>query len=194
MSGRQYSLSHDADLAKLYARVHVLETTGPYDAQIATLNTSVGSLNTSVSGLGAVQTYTPVWGSTGTAPAIGNGTLVGKYITIGKLTHAWISQVNGSSTTYGTGTYSWTLPTVAHNANNVPEMQASWIGAPTAGSVFGGVTDVDTAFGASLGRCWIQVTGAALNTYGGVNLLNNVIPAAWVSGGSLRATFIYETS
>jgi hypothetical protein len=204
MSGRQYDLSFDAQIADILKRLHVLETAGPYDSQIntlntglATTNTGLATTNTTIANLAGIQSYTPVWNSTGTAPNIGNGTIKGKYVQIGKLVVAWISQAHGSTTTYGGGvgsSYTWTLPTVAHNANSVPEMQGTWIGAPTAGAVFGGVTDVDTAFGASLGRCWIQVTGAALNTYGGVNLLNAVIPAAWASGGSMRMTFIYETS
>jgi hypothetical protein len=179
MSGRQYDLSFDAQVADILKRLHVLETAGPYDSQIAAL--------------GPVKPYNPVWGSTGTAPALGNGTLVGKYIQANKLVIAWVSMVLGSTSTYGTGTYTWTLPTVAHNANGVPEMQGTWIGAPTAGSVFGGITDVDTAFGASLGACRIQVSAAAA-TYGGMDLLTKAIPATWVSGGSMRMTFIYETS
>lgn len=184
MSGRQYSLSHDDDLAKLYARVHILETAGPYDAPITSLNTSVGNL-------GAVSTYNPVWSSSGTSPNIGNGTIKGKYIKVGKLVVAWVSQVNGSSTTYGTGQYGWSLPTTPANTNTVPEMQSGWIGTPTAGIVFAGVTDVTQ--GVAKGNCWLQVS-AAVATYGGFDQLTNVIPAAWVSGGSIRMTFIYEST
>jgi len=186
MSGRQYSTSFEDELSDLYNRVHILETAGPYDSQISTINSSLA-------GLGAIRSYTPVWGSSGTAPNIGNGSIAGKYIVIGKFAIAWVSMVLGSSSTYGSGTYTWTLPTVSHNTNNVPEMQGTWIGAPTAGAVFGGITDVNTSFGASLGSCWLQV-GAAAGTYAGINQLTSIIPATWVSGGSMRMTFIYETS
>src|SRR5882672_3849200 len=38
--------------------------------------------------LGAAWTaYTPVWGSSGTAPAIGNGSLTGFFIQVGKTVH-----------------------------------------------------------------------------------------------------------
>lgn len=58
-----------------------------------------------------VRTWTPTWGvSSGTAPTLGNGTLTGRYITLGDLTFATITQLMGSTTTYGSGTWTWTLP------------------------------------------------------------------------------------
>lgn len=56
------------------------------------------------------QTYTPVWAATGTAPNLGNGSLVGRYVLNGKSCTAIVEQVMGSSTSMGTGTYSWSLP------------------------------------------------------------------------------------
>lgn len=63
----------------------------------------------------AWQSYTPSWTSAGSAPAIGNGTLTGKYLQFGKLVIGSITQVNGSTTTYGTGAYSWTLPVTGNS-------------------------------------------------------------------------------
>lgn len=58
--------------------------------------------------------YTPTWTSTGTAPALGNGTLAGRYIYVGyKTIHFEISQVLGSTSTLGTGYYNWNLPPFA---------------------------------------------------------------------------------
>jgi hypothetical protein len=54
--------------------------------------------------------YTPVWGSTGTAPAIGNGTLSGLYLQVGKTVHVIIHFKAGSTTTFGTGVYNFSLP------------------------------------------------------------------------------------
>jgi hypothetical protein len=58
--------------------------------------------------LGAWTTYATTWTSTGTAPAIGNGTLVSKYRQIGKTVHVRITITMGSTTTYG-GANFWTL-------------------------------------------------------------------------------------
>lgn len=59
---------------------------------------------------GAWAAYTPVWASSGTQPAVGNGSISGKYAQVGKIVHYWISQTMGSTTTYGTGNYTWSLP------------------------------------------------------------------------------------
>lgn len=61
-------------------------------------------------GVGAWADYTPVWASTGTAVALGNGTITGRYSRTGNTVHFSINMITGSSSTYGTGTYSWTLP------------------------------------------------------------------------------------
>lgn len=55
-------------------------------------------------------TYTPSWTGSGGNPAIGNGTLAGWYMQAGKLVHFRISIIAGSTTTYGSGNYSLTLP------------------------------------------------------------------------------------
>ena len=59
-------------------------------------------------------TYTPAWTASGTAPAIGNGTIVGASITTGPKTIDFrILITMGSTTTYGTGTYRFSLPVTA---------------------------------------------------------------------------------
>jgi hypothetical protein len=59
--------------------------------------------------------YTPTWSASGTAPAIGNGTLTGRYrrVANGDLVIVEIHQTWGSTTTNGTGFYSWSLPVTA---------------------------------------------------------------------------------
>lgn len=58
--------------------------------------------------------YTPTWGVvSGTAPSIGNGSLTGSYAQFGKLVVGHIRLVAGSTTTYGSGTYTLSLPVAA---------------------------------------------------------------------------------
>lgn len=58
---------------------------------------------------GPWTTYTPTWGITsGVAPNIGNGTIIGRYQQIGKTVHLHVKLQMGSTTTYG-GTGQWTL-------------------------------------------------------------------------------------
>lgn len=60
---------------------------------------------------GAWTAYTPAWTSTGTAPAIGNGTLAGSYKLVGdKTCHFRASITFGTTTTFGTGGYLLSLP------------------------------------------------------------------------------------
>lgn len=59
---------------------------------------------------GAWASYTPSWFASGTAPAIGNGTITGSYRAVGKTVDFRIRIIMGSTTTYGTGVYNFTLP------------------------------------------------------------------------------------
>lgn len=54
--------------------------------------------------------YTPTWSSTGTAVALGNGTVTGAYIEAGNLIIWKFLITSGTTTTYGTGNYAISLP------------------------------------------------------------------------------------
>lgn len=56
------------------------------------------------------STYVPVWASSGTAVSLGNGTITGSYQQTGKRVSGRITLTMGSTTTFGTGNYSVTLP------------------------------------------------------------------------------------
>lgn len=57
---------------------------------------------------GAWETYTPTWAGSGGTPAIGNGTLTGRFRKMGKTLDVKILLVWGSTTTGNTST-SWTF-------------------------------------------------------------------------------------
>ncbi|MFJ9020811.1 hypothetical protein ACIRPU_12625 [Streptomyces sp. NPDC102259] len=57
-------------------------------------------------------TYTPTW-TASSNPAIGNGSLTGRYIKIGRRCLVSIKLTMGSTTTYGSGGYSFGLPFTA---------------------------------------------------------------------------------
>jgi hypothetical protein len=54
--------------------------------------------------------FTPVWSSAGTQPSIGNGTITGKYRRVGDSVEIFTEVYSGSTTTYGTGAYSFSMP------------------------------------------------------------------------------------
>jgi len=61
----------------------------------------------------AWTSYTPTWKASLTEPSLGNGTLVGAYQKIGKTCFFGILLKVGSTTTGGTGGYSFALPATA---------------------------------------------------------------------------------
>lgn len=69
--------------------------------------------------------YTPTWSSAGTAPVLGNGTIVGEYIQVGKWITARVRLTTGSTSTYGTSFYAFSLPAA------FPGLVGSWDGAGT---------------------------------------------------------------
>lgn len=59
---------------------------------------------------GAWTAYTPTWTSGGSAPALGNGTIVGAYNRVNSWIQLHVLLTIGSTSTFGTGTYRFTLP------------------------------------------------------------------------------------
>lgn len=74
---------------------------------------------------GSYANYTPTWASSGTAPALGNGVLTGRWCRIGTFIHFRIGLTFGSTTTAGTGFYRFTLPTAMMGDVNGPLGTAS---------------------------------------------------------------------
>ncbi|NUO55525.1 MAG: hypothetical protein HOV78_02625, partial [Hamadaea sp.] len=65
-----------------------------------------------------IQTWTPTWSQQGgTVLAIGNGTLEGKYVKVGRHVTWRIYLLRGSTTNFGTAFYLWTLPVAADTLN-----------------------------------------------------------------------------
>lgn len=66
-------------------------------------------------GMGVWSSYSPSWTSNGTAPSVGNASLTGKYCRIGNTVFADMALVtlNGGSTSFGSGTYFFSLPVAA---------------------------------------------------------------------------------
>lgn len=70
-----------------------------------------GSAWVEVGKLGAWTTYTPTWTAASVNPAIGNGTLTGRYQRLfGRTFLVQVKMVAGSTTTFGTGAWSFLLP------------------------------------------------------------------------------------
>ena len=130
------------------------------------------------------QTYTPVWTSSGTAPAIGNGTITGRYHVINGLCTLKIDVVFGSTSTYGSGEYRFSVPVAA-----------------VAGS----------SGAAGVGSCWVNDTGTGYaqgfavirnaTAYCQVNFdfgtisataMSATVPTTFTTGDGVTITLVYE--
>ena len=150
-------------------------TAGTTSGQVltaATLNT-IGA---------ASETYTPAWTSTGTAPAIGNGTLTGKYFRINKLVVAFIQWSAGSTTTFGTGNYRLSLPITAVGTTG-------YVGT-------GQYTDASTFNAYVLMSGFITTSTVQFSwNVGGINgVWGQANPVAMASSDSVSVTLIYEAA
>ncbi|MET9088151.1 hypothetical protein ABZX77_40780 [Streptomyces sp. NPDC004237] len=128
--------------------------------------------------------YTPVWTSTGTAPAIVNGTLTGRYMKVGRTVTCEINLVAGSSTTFGTGNYSWSLPVTAASSGMAIVGSSMLLGVDRwNGSIV--VSSAATTVGAF-------VPISATNTRS--NFITSTQPETLASGAQIRLTFQYEAA
>lgn len=136
-----------------------------------------GSAWVLMNGAGAWQTYTPTWYASGVQPAIGNGTLAGRYRRIGRTIVSHLSVIMGSTTTYGTGYWYFSSP--------------------------GGLTYNNTHQGVGVaedGGSWYPLTVVFASTYitpyytnaGTLSTISSTAPFTWGSGDMLRLTSVVE--
>jgi len=87
-----------------------IATTTDYVLTAAAISLNYYSYAINPQGYPAFFNYTPAWTSTGTAPALVNGTLGGCFQVYGDMCSVSARFVAGSSTTFGTGVYSFSYP------------------------------------------------------------------------------------
>lgn len=130
---------------------------------------------------GSWTAYVPVWTSTGTAPALGNGSLTGRYFQIGKLVTVWISLVMGSTTTFGSGVYFLSLP-VADSGN--PAFGSGMVDDASPAAQYPFLTKLE----ASSQKVSMWVTTAAST------IVTNTVPITFASGDVIRPCLTYEAA
>jgi len=137
----------------------------------------------------AWTSYTPAWTSNGTAPALGNGTIIGYYAKVGRLVTAKIEMNSGSTTTFGTGYYSWSLPFTAA-VTSVPTNQFAHSGSIALSTSGSAVFYTSTAF---ISQGSPAVVNGLVNGSG--NFLGATNPATFSgSGVQFCITITYEST
>jgi hypothetical protein len=156
---------------------------GTTDTQTLTNKTLTAPAATgSLASFGEAWTsYTPTWGGGG--PSIGNGTLAGSWVAIGKVIHYRITLVAGSTTTFGSSSWTFTLPTAAHAGI-------------TANALIGAGSAYDVSGVAVKGLLATWVSGqlvAAIATDSG-SFLSGSVPFAWANTDVLSLAGTYEAA
>jgi len=129
--------------------------------------------------------YTPSWTAAGTAPALGNGTLVGRFHVVDRHVVGNVQLTMGSTTTFGTSTYFMSLPINSTSA---------FIG-------FGGnpVLGFDNSASTQyLIQNYIE-DGTKVTLFyhdaannGRIILVTNTAPVTWATSDIIRVQFSYE--
>lgn len=124
------------------------------------------------------ETFTTFWASTGTQPAIGNGVLEGRKQVVGKWRRNYIKMIAGSTTTFGTGTYSWGLSE-----------------SPRAGYVMGPMYIEDAG---TTGRSALAVATAISTTVQGVTsadaFVTATVPQTWAANDVMACIIEFEVA
>lgn len=120
--------------------------------------------------------YTPVWTTTGTAPSLGNGTLTGRFQQVGNTVHFTLNFTAGSTTTFGTGDFRFSLPVATVGVS----------------PVFLGFCNV--ADNAQQRGLWTKlITSTTFEMY---DMTDNIVyalsPGAWADGDTLSINGTYE--
>ena len=133
--------------------------------------------------VGKWQSYTVSWTAATTNPAIGNGTLNGKYVQIGKIVTCNIYLLVGSTTTFGSGVYGFSLPKTVYSS-------ALW-------SVGNFIANDNSANGWYSGQAIVVGGDTKIITFirdGISSYLSYNTPHVWASGDSLFISLTYEVA
>lgn len=147
-------------------------------AQLQALVTQIDSLTAP-----GWTTYTPVWTSSGTAPAIGNGILTGTYRMVANSDFVIVNGEwqAGSTTTFGTGLYSFSVPfTAVISANSAGGIGSCYL------------LDSGTADRPGSTR-WNSTTTIGLLA-GATGDIGQTTPWTWANGDRMQWTVVYQTA
>lgn len=125
--------------------------------------------------------YTPTWAGSTANPTLGNGTIAGRYIQVGKLVIYSIQLTFGSTTTIGSGTYTFTLPVAARSAS--PRLPIGDVACFDASTLTARLGDCDT----------FSATTVAAFTNDNVRV-THAAPFTWATGDTIGIQGMYEAA
>lgn len=130
--------------------------------------------------------WTPVWTAATTNPVIGNGSIAGRYKQIGKTVICEFFLAVGSSTTFGSGNWAFSLPVTADTSHLL-------------GSLSGHTTGLMWVQDASVPQSYpgqVVTAGTTFHIAGGNSTMffDSADPFTWAVNDNIRGTFIYEAA
>jgi len=125
----------------------------------------------------AWSAYTPVWASSGTQPVLNNGTLTGFYRQIGQTVNFRMTLLMGSTTTFGTGTYSITIPVATSLTGQVLPCNLN-----------------DASSIPNVAMAIINISTTMIFYGQGSAATSNTVPITWASGDQIVVCGTYEVA
>ena len=153
-----------------------------FETLATTADTAIGNeVSAAVSLLGLWSNFSPEWTATTTNPTLGNGTLTGRFVQIGKTVHFSMILALGSTTTIGSGNYRFSLPVACADTTYSP------IGSSHLRDSSGPDFRLYPAF---------LVTSTTVGVMNGATAaqLTNVAPWTWAVGDQIRINGTYEAA
>lgn len=135
----------------------------------------------------ASTSYTPTWTASAGTPAVGDGTLTGKYAQAGKWTDFRIELVVGATTTFGTAGASWrfTLPTTPASTQRHRFLGTAYDT---------GTADYPVYFRWVSSGSYLEVVCDATTAGAADRSVTNTVPFAWAVGDVLMVQGRYENT
>lgn len=123
--------------------------------------------------------YTPTWAGASGNPSLGNGSIAGRYLRMGQLV-TYVGSINmGSTTTYGSGIWTVTVPIAAAGGSAGLTVGEAWI--------------YDASTGANQRAAAVKfATAATIDFWSDGGAVTSAVPFAWASPDQLRWTIQYE--
>lgn|SRR5512134_2359748 len=130
---------------------------------------------------GAWSSWTPSWTAVTSNPSLGNGTLTGSYKQVGKTVFFNLVLTMGSTTTYGTGLWQFSIPVAATEAFAAPcSVRDNSAGINLAATADGRTGSTATA-----------ILRIGTTTGSGVN---STTPFTWAQNDVLKITGTYQST
>lgn len=142
---------------------------------------TLDSTGLKITGAGSAWTaYTPTLQGTTTNPSVGNGSLLGAYSQVGKTVNFSVALITGSTTTRGSGRWTFTLPVTPNTRLQVVPL---YLYLPGIGNYVGT---------AKLDQGKVYSMGFATST--AASIVSHSSPASMPTGTQLVLTGVYEAA